>query len=104
MAVGDEIISQPESVIKKPQLHKTINVNEREKQLKDQKSGVLSALSKKKDIAIFGKSLIKHIKGYEHSKKIVRCLPGSNVRCMKNQMKTFMREKADLPYMLQLMT
>lgn len=48
---------------------------------------------RKNDIVIFGNSLIKRANGSELSKKIVRCLLESIVRCMKVQMMPSMREK-----------
>ena len=64
MAGTDEIISQPESVIKKPQADNGINTIGREKQLREVKSSNSSTLAEKKSIVCFGDSIIKPLNGY----------------------------------------
>ena len=47
--------------------------------------------------------MIKHVSGYDMSKKLENCkvnvksFPGSNVRCMKDHINPSMREKPDHP-------
>ena len=100
MAAADEIILQPESVIKKFQVDKIINKNGSEKQLREVSSDS-SISAEKKDTIILGVSMIKHVNGYQVSKKLENCkvlirsFSGSKVRCMKDHMKPSMRKKPD---------
>lgn len=69
MAATDEIISQPNSVIKNPQVDNAINISESEKQLREVKSSDISTSAEEKIIVILGGSIIKHVNGYTISKK-----------------------------------
>ena len=98
MTATDEKISQPESVIKKPQEDNFINTSGRKKQLREVKSSDSSAPAEK-SVVILGDILIKHVIGYEISNKLenfkffIRSFLGSKVRCTKNHMNPSMREK-----------
>ena len=68
MAATDEVISQPESIIKMPQSDNVINTNGREKQFREVKSSNWNTSAEKWGIAILGESIIKYANGYENKK------------------------------------
>ena len=55
----------------------------------------------KKNIVILGENMLKHLKGYDMSKKVgdckvfVRSFSGTKLRCIKEHTKLTMREKLD---------
>ena len=101
MAATDEIVSQPESDITKPQVDNVTNISRSEKQLREVKSSNWSTSAEKKSIVILGDSMIKHFNDYgisknsENCKVLIRRFSGSKVRCMKDYMKPSMRENTD---------
>ena len=101
MAATDEIISQPESVIKKPQVDNGINTIGREKQLREVKSSNSSTLAEKKSIVCFGDSIIKPLNGYAISKKLENCkvlirsFSGFKFMCFKDHIKPSIRGNPD---------
>ena len=55
----------------------------------------------KKNVIIFGASVIKHINGYDIARKLVKCkvfvkrFSGAKVRCLKDHMKPSLHENPD---------
>ena len=64
IAAIDEIVSQPDSFIKRPQADTIMNTSGREKQLTEVKSSDSSTSAERKSIVILGDSMIKHVNGY----------------------------------------
>ena len=101
MALTNDIILQPESVTETTQADHTANIEAKDNHCSDKKSNNLSisVISEKKNIVILGDSMIKHVNGYNMSKKLKNCkvyvkrFSGSKVQCMKDHMKPSMREK-----------
>ena len=78
-------------------------------QKKDKKSN--KEQKKRKSVFIIGDSMVKHVNGWEMSKKIknckayVRSFPGAKVQCMDDYKKPSMRDNQTISsYMLELMT
>ena len=103
MAFTNDLILQPESVTETTQADHTANINAKDnhRSVKKSNNSSTSVISEKKNIVILGDSMIKHVNGYDMSKKLKNCkayvksFSGSNVRCMKDHMKPSMREKPD---------
>ena len=101
MAATDKIISQPESVIEKPQIDNVINTSGREKQLRKVKSSDSSTSTQKKNIVILGDSMITHANCYKVSKTLenyqvlIRSISGSKVKRIEDHMKPSISEKPD---------
>ena len=88
MVATDEIILQPESIIKKPVVE---NTRWRKKQLGEVKNGNSSALAEKNNISILGANMIRHVNDIEvsqkseNSKVLLRKFSGFKAGCMKNR-------------------
>ena len=103
MAFTDDLILRHESVTETIQADHTANIKAKDNHRSGKKSNNshTSVISEKKNIVILGDSTIKHVNGYEMSKKFESCkiyvkiFSGSKVRCMKDHMKLSMREKPD---------
>ena len=100
MTFTNDLILQPESVNEKTQADHTVNIKAKDNHRSDKKSDNL-VISEKNNIVILGDSMIKHVNGYDMSKKLENCkvnvksFSGSKVRCMKDHINPSMREKPD---------
>ena len=100
MAFTNDLILQPET----NQVDHTANIKAQDnhRSVKKGSNSSRSVISDKKNIVILGDSMIKRVNGYDLSKKLKNCkvyvksFLGSKVRCMKDHMKSSMREKPDL--------
>ena len=99
MAFTNGFILQPETT----QADYAANIKPKDnyRSVKKSNNSSTSVISDKKNIVILGDSMIKHLNGYDMSKKLKNCkvyvksFSGSKVRCMKDHMKPSMREKPD---------
>ena len=73
MAFTNDLILQPESVTELTQADHTGNIKAKDNDRSDKKSNNLSTsvISEKKNIVILGDSMIKHVNGYDMSKKLL---------------------------------
>ena len=104
MAFTNDLILQRESVTEITQADHTANIKAKDNNHRSDKksnNSSTSVISEKKNIVILGDNMIKHVNGYDMSKKLKNCkvyvksFSGSKVRCMKDHMKPSMREKPD---------
>ena len=103
MAFTNDLILQPESVTATTQADHTANIKAKDNHrgVKKRNNSSISVISEKKNIVIFGDSMIKHVNGYDMSKKSKNCkvyekgFSGSKVPCIKDPMKPSMRQKPD---------
>ena len=104
MAFTNDLILQRESVTEITQADHTANIKAKDNNHRSDKksnNSSTSVISEKKNIVILGDNMIKHVNGYDMSKKLKNCkvyvksFSGSKVQCMKDHMKPSMREKPD---------
>ena len=98
MPLTDDLTLQPETT----QADYTANIKAKNNHHSVKKNNSsTSVISDKKNIVILSDTMIKHVNGYDMSKKLKNCkvyvksFSGSKVRCMKDHMKPPMREKPD---------
>ena len=100
-AATNNIISQPESVIKRLQVDDVIKISGRGKQLRKVKSSDSSTSAEKKSVVILDDSMIEQVSGYEVSEKLenfkflIRSFSRSKIKCMKVRMKPSMKQNPD---------
>ena len=104
MAFTNDLILQRESVTEITQADHTANIKAKDNNHRSDKksnNSSTSVISEKKNIVILGDNMIKHVNGYDMSKKLKNCkvyvksFSGFKVRCMKDHMKPSMIENPD---------
>ena len=103
MAFTNDFILQSKSVIETVQADHTTKIiaKDNNRSVKKSNNSSTSVISGKRNIVILGDSMIKHVNGYNMSKRFKNCkeyvksFSGSKVRYMKDHMKPLIREKPD---------